>query len=245
MLKAFQQKFTNCPQRTSSGRATAPMKDPTDQQRAVTALLGCFPYDLLKNMHSSDAFKADHPEILKLLEPALSAMAADSQYGGVENFFMSKMRLTLQGTVNVVMLRADNYTAWCGKHGEAANSKGVNIETAFKKMAAMTTAEVADFIKDHPGSIKQATIGKGDCVYVPIGWILMEHAKPGIDMTCVKMSVLHFLQGDGLSFATKAMELLISSMEGMSKNVDLVKEVYEFIKQNPEPTAEMKDEPKP
>ncbi len=145
--------------RLFSGRTSQPIQDP-DVQLAARQLLTEEP--LLQALFPTES----HAELHSSLAAGFFAAASGSEHVYAENDFLPSLRLGITGSRVVIMMPVQSVWDW------AMPGTDVNISKIPSMILTLSAEQVAQMSRMLP--VFSATLGPGDLLYTPPGWIVAE-----------------------------------------------------------------------
>lgn len=158
-FKHFQSWWTATPHKLFNGQTCQPIQDP-HVQLAARQLLTQEP--LLQALFQTES----HAELHSSLAAGFFAAATGSEHVYTEKDFLPSLRLCITGSRVVIMMPVQSVWDW------AMPGTDVNSSKIASMILALSTEQVAQMSRMFP--VFSATLGPGDLLYTPPGWIMAE-----------------------------------------------------------------------
>ena len=183
-LAAMKDKFSKSPNRLTDGRGQRPLKPPAETT-FKTFFNGL--------IHDDESFKpaaAVDEAVQKLLVPNVFAIAKGQETVTAEPGYIATLRMTVEGVRTVVAARALDVVRHLQAAGEPLSALPPKRLNNFLKSA---TADVLSKFAA-PGEsgrpkLYHGSVGAGDILFLPSGWLFVERVARTTDHIGVRCSV--------------------------------------------------------
>jgi hypothetical protein len=178
--------FMQSPNRTRTGRAAQSFTDPSLVQKFRDEVNKVLPSDLLLPPSS-----IDHDAFKRLACPAAFGIDASIEKDTFTNpLLMASLRVACQGTRQVFMVFAGDVLHFVCSESCEHQIQNATVEqlSAFARDHIMSGSQLAAFCKQH--KVWTVTLGEGDVLYTPAGFITCERYLNKSDVYGVKELVI-------------------------------------------------------